>query len=146
STCCRSRRSEVADDSARPGDQRGRVHVRRGPRALPRREPQDGVRVRRAQRDPAPATGAQDRFLACAGRGMVGRMQGVADWKGYLAMPVRRTPDGRWRYRVLVDLPNGEQIRISGSAPRHNNTKDAAKQAEKDHILRTIADAEAAMK
>jgi hypothetical protein len=77
---------------------------------------------------------------------MVGRVQGVADRKGYLAMPVRRTPDGRWRYRVVVDLPGGKQIRISGSAPRHNNCKDAAKQAEKDHILRAIAEAEAAAK
>lgn len=77
---------------------------------------------------------------------MVGRVQGVADWKGYLAMPVRRMKDGRWRYRVVVDLPNGKQIRISGSAPRHNNNKDAARQAEKDHILRAIAEAEAAMK
>src|SRR5690606_24491043 len=70
----------------------------------------------------------------------------VADWKGYLAMPVRRMKDGRWRYRVVVDLPSGKQVRISGSAPRYNNTKDAAKQAEKDHILRAIAEAEAAMK
>ena len=75
---------------------------------------------------------------------MVGRVQGV-DWKG-LEMPVRRTPDGRWRYRVVVDLPNGQQIRISGSAPRHNNNKDAAKQVEKDHILRALAESEAAMK
>jgi integrase len=58
-------------------------------------------------------------------------------------MPVRRTSDGRWRYRVVVDLPNGDQIRISGSAPRHNNTKDAAKQVEKDHILRVLSEASA---
>lgn len=77
---------------------------------------------------------------------MVGRMQDVDDWKGYIAMPVRRTPDGRWRYRVVVDLPNGKQIRISGCAPRHNNNKDAAKQAEKEHVLREIAEVEAAMK
>ena len=77
---------------------------------------------------------------------MVGRMQGVADWEGYVAMSVRRMNDGRWRYRVVVDLPNGEQTRISGSAPRHNNNKDAAKQGEKDHILRALAEAEAAMK
>lgn len=72
---------------------------------------------------------------------MVGGMQGVTDGKGYLAMPVRRTPDGRWRYRVLVDLPNGDQVRISGSAPRHENTKDAARQAEKEHILRVLTEA-----
>lgn len=78
-----------------------------------------------------------------AGRGMVGRMQGVADREGYLVIPVRRTSDGRWRYRVVVELPNGEQARISGSAPRHNNTKDAARQAEKDHILRVLTESTA---
>ncbi len=71
---------------------------------------------------------------------MVGRMQGVSGGKGYVAMPVRRTPDGRWRYRVVVDLPSGDQVRISGSAPRHNNNKDAATQSEKDHILRVLAE------
>jgi hypothetical protein len=77
---------------------------------------------------------------------MVGRMQGVSGGKGYLAMPVRRTPDGRWRYRVVVDLPDGEQIRISGSAPRHNNNKDAARQAEHDHMLRVLTEASAPKK
>lgn len=77
---------------------------------------------------------------------MVGRMQGVSGGKGYLAMPVRRTQDGRWRYRVVVDLPNGDQIRISGSAPRHNNSKDAARQAEKEHILRVLTEASAPKK
>lgn len=77
---------------------------------------------------------------------MVGRVQGVGNREGYVDMPVRRTSSGRWRYRVVVDLASGKQIRISGSAPRHNNCKDAAKQAEKDHILRAIAEAEAAAK
>lgn len=72
---------------------------------------------------------------------MVGSMQGGSRGKGYLAMPVRRTPDGRWRYRAVVDLPQGDQIRISGSAPRHENTKDAARQAEKEHILRLLTEA-----
>jgi integrase len=61
-------------------------------------------------------------------------------------MSVKRHPDGRWRYRVVVDLPSGNRIRISGCAPRHNNNKDAAKQTEKDHILRTIAEEAAALK
>jgi len=47
-------------------------------------------------------------------------------------MSVRRTVDGRWRYRIVVDLPNGDQIRISGSAPKNENTQAAAKQAEKE--------------
>ena len=63
---------------------------------------------------------------------MVGGMQGVEGRE--LAMPVRRTPDGRWRYRVVVDLSSGKQIRISGTAPRNANNKDAAKQAEREHI------------
>src|SRR5690242_9952173 len=107
--------------------------LRRGAREVSRREPKDRLRVRGAKRDPSSSSRSTDRFLSRAGRGMVGRMQGVADWKGNLAMPVRRTPDGRWRYRVVVDLPSGKQIRISGCAPRHENNKDAAKQAEKDH-------------
>jgi integrase len=49
-------------------------------------------------------------------------------------MPVRRTKDGRWRYRVVVDLPNGDQVRISGSAPRNANNQKTASQAERDHI------------
>ncbi len=50
-------------------------------------------------------------------------------------MPVRRHPNGRWRYRVSVTIPGREKpLRISGCAPRHNNTKEAAKQAEREHI------------
>ena len=52
-------------------------------------------------------------------------------------MPVYRTPDGRWRYRVQLRLPNQEEpLRISGCAPKHDNTKLAATQAERDHIAR----------
>lgn len=40
-------------------------------------------------------------------------------------MPVRRDETGRWRYRIVVDLPSGRRQRISGSAPRHINTKVA---------------------
>jgi hypothetical protein len=76
---------------------------------------------------------------------MVGGVQ-VVDWEGNVAMSVARTPDGRWRYRVVVDLPSGKRIRISGCAPRHNNNKVAAQQAEKDHVLRVIAEDEAASK
>ncbi len=52
-------------------------------------------------------------------------------------MPVRRTKDGRWRYRHMVQLPNGDSVRISGSSPRHNNTKAAAEEAMLVHIDRT---------
>jgi len=51
-------------------------------------------------------------------------------------MSVRRSKTGRWRYRVVIDLPDGTRSRISGSAPSTNNTKEAAKQAERDHIAR----------
>jgi len=51
-------------------------------------------------------------------------------------MPVFRDQTGRWRYRIVIDRPNGTKIRINGSAPKHLNTKDAAKQAERDHVAR----------
>ncbi len=53
-------------------------------------------------------------------------------------MPVRRTPDGRWRYRHVVHYPNGTRERITGSAPNHINTKAAAQQAMHDHIERAL--------
>jgi len=53
-------------------------------------------------------------------------------------MPVRRTPDGRWRYRHVVHYPDGTRERISGSAPTHINTKAAAEQAMLDHIERCL--------
>jgi len=51
-------------------------------------------------------------------------------------MPVRREPDGRWRYRAWVKLPDGLKTRISGTAPKQFNTKQAAQHAEREHILR----------
>jgi integrase len=53
-------------------------------------------------------------------------------------MPIRRTPDGRWRYRHVVHKPDGTRERISGSAPTHLNTKVAAEQAMHDHIDRIL--------
>ncbi len=53
-------------------------------------------------------------------------------------MPVRRTSDGRWRYRHVVHYPDGTRERISGSAPNHINTKAAAQQAMLDHIERCL--------
>jgi len=53
-------------------------------------------------------------------------------------MPIRRTPDGRWRYRHVVHKPDGTRERISGSAPNHINTKVAAERAMLDHIERVL--------
>ncbi len=51
-------------------------------------------------------------------------------------MPVRRDKTGRWRYREVIELPDGSRDRINGSAPKHNNTKAAAQQALLDHLHR----------
>jgi integrase len=59
-------------------------------------------------------------------------------------MPVRREPDGRWRYRAWVELPDGRKTRISGTAPKQFNTKQAALHAEREHILRLTNPAVAA--
>ncbi len=52
-------------------------------------------------------------------------------------MPVRRSKGGRWRYRHVVKLPNGDSVRISGSAPRHHNTRAGAEEEMLVHIDRT---------
>ena len=66
---------------------------------------------------------------------MVGVVQ-VLEWKVPVGMSIRRATNGRWRYRVVIDLPDGTKSRISGTVPLDNNTKDAAKQAERDHVAR----------
>ena len=53
-------------------------------------------------------------------------------------MPVRRTSDGRWRYRHVVHKPDGTRERINGSAPEYINTKVAAERAMLDHIERVM--------
>lgn len=53
-------------------------------------------------------------------------------------MPIRRTKDGRWRYRHVVQKPDGTRERINGSAPTHINTKVAAERAMLDHIERVL--------
>ncbi|HEY4240761.1 MAG TPA: tyrosine-type recombinase/integrase [Kofleriaceae bacterium] len=61
-------------------------------------------------------------------------------------MPAYET-DGRWRYRVTVALNDGTTVRISGSAPKEQNTKKGADAAERAHIYRAqhpAADAPAA--
>lgn len=57
-------------------------------------------------------------------------------------MSVKKDPTGRWRYRVRVRLPNGEHSRLSGSAPRFENTRSACERAEREAIalaLRPVA-------
>src|SRR4051812_18548059 len=49
----------------------------------------------------------------------------------------------RWGYRVMVRFPDGTKLRIRGVAPRDNNTKAAAQQAEREGIAQTLADFEA---
>jgi len=69
---------------------------------------------------------------------MVGRlMQGHGDSER-LTMPIRRGSDGRWRYREMVQKPDGTRDRISGCAPKHVNTKVAAQQALLEHIERFL--------
>jgi integrase len=62
-------------------------------------------------------------------------MQGFENRKD-VVMPVHKDPDGRWRYRSVITLSDGAKVRINGSAPKHHNTKEAAKQAERDHVVR----------
>ena len=64
-------------------------------------------------------------------------MQGHVDSER-MTMPVRRTPDGRWRYRHVVHYPDGTRERITGSAPTHINTKVAAEQSMIEHIDRVL--------
>jgi len=54
-------------------------------------------------------------------------------------MPVFRSNDGRWRYREVVRSPgSATRERISGTAPKHVNTKVAAQQAMLDHVERIL--------
>lgn len=53
-------------------------------------------------------------------------------------MSVYKDDDGRWRYRKQFHLPSGVEVRISGSAPKHDNTKAAAEIAEREHWLRKL--------
>ena len=50
-------------------------------------------------------------------------------------MPIRRDKTGRWRYREVVNLPEGRR-RISGSAPKSRNTRAGAQQAFHQHLER----------
>ncbi len=56
-------------------------------------------------------------------------------------MSVYRDPRNkkRWRYRTRVTMPDGNVERISGSAPRANNTKAAAVRMERLHVERALS-------
>lgn len=63
------------------------------------------------------------------------RMQCVGDWKGNFAMSVSRSKsDGRWRFRVVGTWSDGVTERVSGSAPKNDNTKAAAQRAEAQQL------------
>jgi len=51
-------------------------------------------------------------------------------------MAVRRDKDGRWRYRIVVKLPDGQRERISGTPTL--NTKVECERAEREHAYRTL--------
>ncbi len=51
-------------------------------------------------------------------------------------MPVRRNSKGKWFYRKRVKRPDGTKVQITGTPSR--NTKEAAEQAERAHIDRTL--------
>lgn len=59
-------------------------------------------------------------------------------------MPVRRDKNGRWRYREVVQMPDGTKERISGTAPRNQNTKMACYQAMREHMERLLEPAQTA--
>jgi integrase len=64
-------------------------------------------------------------------------MQGSVVQERALAMSVRKEPDGRWRYRKTVRLPDGTRERISGT-PKNENTRIAAEEAERAHVHRVL--------
>ncbi len=53
-------------------------------------------------------------------------------------MPVKQAKNGRWRYREVVRHPDGTRERVSGTAPKHVNTKVAAQQAMREHVERIL--------
>jgi integrase len=65
-------------------------------------------------------------------------MQSADDWRGNQAMTVARDR-GTWRYRTTAYYADGTSIRIWGSAPRYENTRDKALALEADHVTRIRA-------
>src|SRR5690349_15656688 len=62
-------------------------------------------------------------------------MQRGDDWMGLTAMTVARDR-GTWRYRTTAYYADGTSIRIWGSAPRYENTRDKALALEAEHVKR----------
>jgi len=65
-------------------------------------------------------------------------MQSADDWKGTQAMTVERDR-GRWRYRTTAYYADGTSVRITGSAPRYEDTRDKALAMEAEHVKRVRA-------
>jgi len=65
-------------------------------------------------------------------------MQGCGDAERLITMPVRRSSDKRWRYREYVQIADGTTVRISGSAPKHDNTRTATQKALLEHVERVL--------
>ena len=65
-------------------------------------------------------------------------MQSADDWKGTEAMTVARDR-GRWRYRTTAYYADGTSVRITGSAPRYEDTRDKALAMEAEHVKRVRA-------
>ena len=56
-----------------------------------------------------------------------------------MTMPVyKREDSGTWSYRLMIRRPNGKKVRITGCAPKHNNTKAAAEAALEKHKERIL--------
>lgn len=55
-------------------------------------------------------------------------------------MSLYQSQDGTWRFRVVAEYADGTKRRISGTAPRDNNTKAAVRQMEADALatMRTM--------
>ena len=65
---------------------------------------------------------------------MVGPVQPWVGQKRHLTMAVYKDADDRWRFRTQIRLPDGSKVRVSGTAPKHDNTKEAAQKAERAEV------------
>ena len=62
-------------------------------------------------------------------------MQSAGDWKGIEAMSVAKDR-GSWRYRTTAYYADGTSVRIHGTAPRYENTREKAQDLEAEHVKR----------